>query len=518
MAKEIHSETFRDEGVFFVVLVGVAAFAVSAAMSLLAGMPKPEIHDEFSYLLAADTFAHGRLSNPTHPMWIHFETLHVNQQPSYASMYPPGQGLLLALGKIATGYPIVGAWLGVALGCAAVCWMLMAWLPPRWALLGGMLVTLHPMVMQWSQNYWGGGLAMAGGALVLGGFRRVLSQPRSRDAAVLGIGVGILANSRPYEGLILSMLVLATLLVWTFRRSSPGWQVMLRQFFVPAFLTLLPAGIFIGYYNYRVTGNVLRLPVMVNFATYGQAPPFLWMEARPQAGYRHAAIEKFHGELAMKEFRKQRTLIGFVSRAWEKILGLAKDYFQSWGLIAPLLMILFKRKIDPWMRLELALFGSFLLAFLPVTWMQTHYTAPIVPLGFVIVAQGMRDLYQWHWRNLSLGTWAVNISLLVCVIAAVLAFRDLSYGDPHHLGWYSKREQIISHLNKKGGKHLVVVRYGPEHDPHLEWVYNGADIDGSQVVWAREMNDAQNLQLVNYFKDRKVWLFDADTFALYAVR
>ncbi len=148
-------------------LVGLFSFALSATFSLLVRFPQPQIHDEFSYLLAADTFAHGRLSNPTHPLWVHFESMHIIQQPTYASKYPPGQGMMLATGQVLTGFPIVGVWLSTALACAAICWMLMAWMPSRWALLGGFLAVLHPTVFFWSQGYWGGSVAMLGGALLL---------------------------------------------------------------------------------------------------------------------------------------------------------------------------------------------------------------------------------------------------------------------------------------------------------------------------------------------------------------
>ncbi len=265
-----------------VLTVGLLALVARAALMPVLPTRAPAVSDEFSYLLAADTFSSGRLTNPTHAMWTHFETMHVNQKPTYMSMYPPAQGLVLAAGQKLTGHPWAGVWFSSAVMCAAICWMLQGWLPPYWALLGGLIAVMRiGLFSYWVNSYWGGAVAATGGALLLGALPRIIKRQRAGDSLLLALGVAILANSRPYEGAFLCLPVAVALIWWMRGAKRPRALILFGKVIAPAGLTLALAAGAMGYYNRQVTGDPLRMPYQVNRDSYVTGKYFVWDSVNP---------------------------------------------------------------------------------------------------------------------------------------------------------------------------------------------------------------------------------------------
>lgn len=474
--------------------------------------PVPRVHDEFSYLLAADTFAQGRLANPTHPMWRHFESFHVIQRPTYASKYQPGQGLLLAAGNLLGGHPVIGACLGSALAAWGVCWMLQGWVPGRWALVGGVLVAVHGMIqLRWSISYWGGGLPMTGGALVFGALPRIMRSQRIRDSLFLASGAVLLAATRPFEGLVVCLLVAAALGWWLVGPSRPGLarpavRVVLTQILLPALLLLVVGLGWLAYYNWRVTGDPCRMPYQVHEAAYGWSPLFLWQEPKQKPRYRHAVMERLLTGWGIEDYVAQQSLPGLLAAkarsGWE-----LWHFYLGIPLTVPLLampwIVASGRYRFVWMALL-----CFFLAAATVPWTQPHYVAPAAPLLMLLVVLGMRHFAASVRRG---RRWAaVVVPAVLLLHLATLGIFYANYYNWHREGWEFSRARLLAGLRQTPYKHLVIVRYAPDHNGHAEWVYNRADIDAAQVVWAREMGMPEDQALLDYFHDRRVWLLEAD--------
>jgi hypothetical protein len=326
-----------------------------------------------------------------------------------------------------------------------------------------------------------------GGALVLGGWVRLMS--RSAIAPVplvmLGIGLIILANSRPYEGLVL-VIPLMSILLW--RR----WRILLALLVI-----LLPAAIVMGWYNFRITGHVLRMPFQEYSNQYDVYPKFWFLPKHAQPAYSSEALAGIHTIYERGDYDALRTIRGLMMISLMRLRTLIAIHARPWILLFPLSIgILLPRITDEkirwiWITVVIFLFGLWAENFfLP------HYAAPLSAGMLVLLILGWRRLWQWS----KVTAWAVCVGFTIGA--------TLSAAAPVDPG--SERTGQIELVENDGslqtGKHLLFVRYTRDHLLHDEWVYNRADIEGSRIIWARSLGKASDALVAKHYSGRSVWI------------
>ena len=483
----------RWRGILIIVASGIFCLILNLLVVSYRQIPVPACHDEFAYLLAGDTYSKGRLANPTHPMWHHFETFHVFHVPTYQAKYPPGQGAFLALGQVLADMPILGVWISLALACGATCWMLQALFPPAWAFLGALLLAFNPYLLcDWGQGYWGGAVALLGGALFFGAIFRIRQELQLRNTLILGLGIIILANSRPFEGLIVCVasapIILLATKEWIKKHLA---MKLLSTFVLPLTGICLFLAAWMLYYNHCLSGDMFKL----------------YYHNWDHSASNIELIRSYTGSFPLPAKLK---LLRFWYIFFGPILGFA-FCFAFLRIRAAL-----KRK-----EILFALVVSIILVVVStiISMAHPHYVAPITCLIYAVIVQGLYLLQDLRIKGRRFGLFLVYaIVIFHCVHAANYVITSCNavgtasskeHYVPHE-SWCYTRQAIYERLLREEGKDLIMVRYLPDHNLHVEWVYNRADIDKAEVVWARELSPQQNKSLIDYFKDRKVWIVFAD--------
>ena len=215
---------------------------------------------------------HGRLANPVHPFHRFFETFFVLQEPSYSSVFPIGQGIALATGRLLFGHPWAGVILSIGVFSALCYWMLRAWVTPGWALIGGLLAVIQfGPLNQWTNSDWGGAVSACAGCLVFGSLPRLSESWRTRDAALLGLGISLQLLTRQYESV---MLLLGIALFWVPVLRHSDERKRLTKVMPAIALGILPGIALTLIQDKQVTGNWLVLPNALSRHQYGVPAEF----------------------------------------------------------------------------------------------------------------------------------------------------------------------------------------------------------------------------------------------------
>jgi len=347
------------------------------------------------------------------------------------------------------------------------------------------------------------------GCVAWGAVGRIRKSPSATQAGLLGAALIVLANSRPFEGMLFGIVALLAVMP----------KLIKPALLVPFSGVMALGACATGYYNMRTTGSLMRFAYSLNRADYAVVDAFLWQPVRAEPKYNHTVMRDFYigfEKNGYEAFVEHRTLQVFAKLSLVKA-EIVWLFFIGPALTVPFLVGLVNciRRGQRWAACAVAaVSGGLLLLVWPT---NPHYFAPAAGCLFLLVVDGVRRICSWRMGNHAIAVLAVCVTMIPLRMVA----EPLGLGKTRALfpmPWYTsemtpfeERREVEQSLLGKGGKHLVIVRYSPGHSVHKEFVYNRADIDAAPIVWARELPSAEaNQRLLRYYQDRKIWLLRPD--------
>lgn len=430
---------------------------------------------------------------------------HTLYDPTYSSKYPPGQSLFLAAGQVLFGHPFYGVVIETALMIFLLCLTLCIW-TSLWpaALVSIALAIFFQPPMYWVDSYWGGSAAVCGAALLMiaiGWYKRS-SNPIA--GCLFAAGGVLLFITRPYEG---AFTFLAALILSFF--------VLDRQRLLRAVVYATPVALIgiaaVAAHNFAVTRNPFLLPRQLYEGRYMVAPIFIFQNPR------HLNVIYPNERLAA-----EHSMDGWEVAAFHEGMSIQHGYPGHLVTAVRFAFNLFPQL--PFVLLGFAWFDRrlwFCLATLAtgivgnslVAYESQHYVAPSVPALVLLWGIMVERALAVRRQRIPIGHIAVPIILFAAVSPSIgSAFRARDDIAAKQAAWPHERTEMIRRLSAANKPSLVIVHYPTPswRSVEEEWVWNGADVDHQPVVFAHDLGEARNTELLRYYQGRTPWLLTFD--------
>jgi hypothetical protein len=239
--------------------------------------------------------------------------------------------------------------------------------------------------------------------------------------------------------------------------------------------------------------------ILPTFRNTLQRPRFSGKHLLPCPEYPDRVLRDAHLTFRI-EYLEYRTVTGFARKTAAKIAKLAAFY---WGPFWPAVLVLLPSlSCDRRLRVPLVALACCLAGILLTVGFQVHYAAPCTAVFALLLVETLRAI-QANWTRL-------GSALLIAAPIGWLAVQALTSQAPSTPNSQDHRPRIEAQLMACPGRHLVFVHYQPLHPLHEEWVYNKPDIDGSRIIWARDLGIRPNQELIRYYPGRKSWILEPD--------
>ncbi len=470
----------------------------------------PSNHDEASYLLQANLFAHGRWAWPSPPFPRFFEQFHVLLTPAVASKYMPGHALLLSAGAL-MGLPgLVPILLTLATG--ALLYSLARRLAGGWvALLAWILWSTAPGNLEWRSSYLS---ETTTGALWLLGWWalwRWSETERIADLLIVAACVGWGAITRPLTGLAFALPV-AAFVLWRAGARRLWKQVALSACLGTGLLGLIPL------WSAATTGDWRNTPLLLYTKQYMpyDVPGFGPGSPRP---LRALSPELDRLNRRMEKTRDQHSIGTLPSVAAERLRSIAdKTFGERRGFLLLFALLGAFTLPVPWrfaFATAVLLFAAYLTYWTSGSWGVYYIEA--YPVLFLAAAAGLwrfagsmapalvrrRPARSWHMEGLQ------------AVLAAAAAV-FLIATTPEYLRVASDRRQwsvaakaafsaAIAAIPERQA--VVFVRYTPTHDGNRSFVENEGDFAAARL-WVAHDRGAENRELLDAGPERTPYLYD----------